>query len=57
MKTVFEQTLKEIEDEMLEESLRDIAPGDEVGAKRAAKIAKAQAAALYRLVAPEGQEL
>ena len=57
MKTVFEKTLKEIEATILEEKLADVAPGDELGAKRAAKIAKDQAPAFYRLVAPEGQEL
>ena len=57
MKTVFEKTLKEIEESLLEEKLRDVAPGDELGAKRVAKIAREQAEWLYRFVAPEGQEL
>ena len=57
MKTVFEKTLKEIEESLLEQKLRDVAPGDELGAKRAAMIAKDQAADFYRVVAPEGQEL
>ncbi len=56
MKSIFEKTQKEIEESLLDDHMDSVVPGDEVGAKRAAKIAAAQAADFYRLLGPEEPE-
>ncbi len=56
MKSILEQTQKEIEESLLRDGMESVVPGDEVGAKREAKIAAAQAAALYDLIGPEEPE-
>ena len=53
MKTYYqlllERTQQQTEEEFFESRLRSVAPGDEVGRKRAAKTAKRMAADFHRL--------
>ena len=52
VKTIFNRTDKELEESFLRDFLEDVVPGDEVGAKRAAKTAAQMTSDFRRLLGP-----